>query len=192
MGREYRINTRSGEDVAMSSSRLRSWFFTLLQGALGLALGGMKAYAQTATPVHWSAEVSGAHSNYRPGEKLSVEITAEIDAGWHLYSSPQPLRSPVKGVEITVPGGQPLVMAGAIDTPKPESKTDPVVGAETRFYVDSASFKVPLKVKKRAPSGTQKLELDVRYQMCNDRICLPPRTDKIEVPLEIGGSATHR
>ncbi len=186
MVRECRSDARPGEDITMSKSRLLNSLVVLLT-AFGLVFVGTLAHAQNVAPVHWSAEVKGAHGDYRPGQKLEVEVTAEIDDGWHMYSYPQPPHSPVKGMEITVPEGQPIEIAGGINSPKPESKMDPVFGAETRFYVDSASFTIPLKVKKKAPAGSQKLEFDVRYQMCDDHLCLPPRTDKLEVTLQIAG-----
>ena len=51
---------------------------------------------------------------------------------------------------------------------------------EGEFKV-TAKFKIPAN----APAGAAKLEGKLRYQACNDRMCLPPRTLDVIVPLEI-------
>ena len=41
------------------------------------------------------------------------------------------------------------------------------------------------KINSTAPSGLSHLTGKLRYQACNERMCLPPRTLEIKVPLEI-------
>jgi len=36
-----------------------------------------------------------------------------------------------------------------------------------------------------APPGLQKLLVEARYQSCNDRLCLPPKTVKLEASVEV-------
>jgi DsbC/DsbD-like thiol-disulfide interchange protein len=69
---------------------------------------------------------------------------------------------------------------------------DPTVRAETQFYEGTATFTVPVKLTKKASPGKQKAEIDATYQACNNRICLPPHTDKVFAPVEIAGRHSRR
>lgn len=139
-------------------------------------------------PIHWNAALPAGTHSLQPGQKVALALSADIDSGWHVYAFPQPPGSPVIPTEVTVPDGQALVLSGEIKPPKAESQMDPTVGKETTLYENSVTFELPLKVARKA-SGKQSLEVDVRYQACNNRMCLPPRTDKVTVPVEI---SSHR
>src|SRR5690606_10788417 len=47
----------------------------------------------------------------------------------------------------------------------------------TKYYKDAASFDVTVKALK--DTSFEKLALDVRYQVCNDTFCLPPKTMRV-------------
>lgn len=125
----------------------------------------------------------------QPGQKVTVALTGDIDAGWHVYAFPQPPDSPIIATQVTVPDGQPLALSGEILPPKSESLMDPTTGKATAVYTNSVTINLPLRVARKAHSGTQDFEMDVRYQACNSRLCLPPRTDKVTLSVEI---ASHR
>jgi DsbC/DsbD-like thiol-disulfide interchange protein len=143
------------------------------------------ARAQTPSPVEWTATVKGKHRTFRPGQKLDVALNAKIAPGWHFYALTQSAGSPVIPTTIKVADDQPFELAGDISSSEPVSRMDPTVRAETQFYEDTAAFTVPVKIEKKAPAGRQKLELDVMFQACNDRICLPSHTEKVIATLEI-------
>ncbi|MFZ0641460.1 MAG: protein-disulfide reductase DsbD domain-containing protein [Candidatus Acidiferrales bacterium] len=145
----------------------------------------VSAQDQAPMPIHWTAALQSPQHPLQPGQKTSLALTADIDSGWHVYAFPQPPGSPVVPTEVTVPDGQALALSGDIKPPKAESQMDPTVGKQTDFYENSVTFDLPLKVAKKARAGKQSLEVDVRYQACNNRLCLPPRTDKVEAPVEI-------
>ncbi|MGB6485175.1 MAG: protein-disulfide reductase DsbD N-terminal domain-containing protein [Candidatus Acidiferrales bacterium] len=145
-----------------------------------------QAQDQAPMPIHWTATFPSPQHLLQSGQKISLALTADIDSGWHVYAFPQPPGSPVIPTEVTVPDGQALTLSGEIKPPKAISQVDPTVGKETDLYENSVTFDLPLKVvSKKARAGKQSLEFDIRYQACNNRLCLPPRTDKVEVPVEI-------
>ena len=135
----------------------------------------------------WSIAVVRPRPYYRPTEKLLVELKAEIDPGWHLYSFPQPPGSAAFPIMIRLPDGQAFDQAGEIEWPKPESAADPNSAYPTEFYEDSALFRVPVRVAPKSRPAKQQLQLQVRYQACNDRLCLPPKTETLETAIEIRG-----
>ncbi len=140
-------------------------------------------------PIHWTAALSSAAHALQSGQKVTVALTGDIDAGWHVYAFPQPPDSPIIATQVTVPEGQPLSLSGEIAPPKAESLMDPTTGKETSVYTNSVTINLPLQVAHKAHAGKQDLEMDVRYQACNNRLCLPPRTDKVTLPVEI---SSHR
>ena len=42
--------------------------------------------AQSRDPVRWSASVPDPKRTVRAGERVDVQLTAELDTGWHIYS----------------------------------------------------------------------------------------------------------
>lgn len=61
---------------------------------------------------------------------------------------------------------------------------------EVGYFEGSAEFALPVRVAPGAAAGPQKVLVSVSYQTCNDRMCLPPRTVKLELPAEIAGRGT--
>jgi DsbC/DsbD-like thiol-disulfide interchange protein len=171
--------------VTAKSPLVRASRFIFVLAPLGLFAFAAHAQHSPPLPVHWTPKIKGAGHALRPGEKVTLNLTANIDPGWHVYAIDQPPDSPVVATQITVPDHQPLSLIGDIDAPAPESKMDPTIGKQADFYEGSAAFALPLRVDKKAHAGKYSLELDVRYQACNERLCLPPRTQKISTPVEI-------
>ncbi len=87
-----------------------------------------------------------------------------------------------------VPDGQVFSKVGEPVLPKAESLADPNLDQRTDFYENSVVLRVPLRVDAAANAGRQNLSIQVRYQACSPRLCLPVRTDKIEIPLDIRGA----
>jgi len=145
----------------------------------------VRAQETAPQPVQWSAKFASSASALHPGAKVTLNLTASIDSGWHVYALSQSPDSPVIATDIGVPAGQPLALAGDVAAPQPISRMDPTIGKQTDFYEHSAAFTLPLKVDKKARAGKHSFEVDVRFQACSDRLCLPPRTEKIETPVSI-------
>lgn len=158
-----------------------------LVAASGVFAWAFHARAQESAPkpVQWSAKFASSASALHPGAKVTLNLTANIDSGWHVYAVSQPPDSPVIATEISVPARQPIALSGDISAPQPISRMDPTIGKQTDFYENSASFTLPLKVDKKARPGKHSFEVDVRFQACSSRLCLPPRTEKIETPVSI-------
>jgi hypothetical protein len=53
------------------------------------------------------------------------------------------------------------------------------------LYSDRAEFMLPVTISPRAPLGNQALTVHVRYQSCDDSICLAPRTARVSVSVQV-------
>jgi thiol:disulfide interchange protein DsbD len=102
-----------------------------------------------------------------------------------MYSITQGAGGPVP-TRITLAEG-PFAL-GRISGSKPAVKLDPNFGINTETYTGSASFNVPFTVNADAPQGESNLKINVRFQVCNDTVCLPPRTVAVASALTIAAA----
>ena len=164
------------------SSRLAFPIVTAVCVALALAAAGAPLAAQgQKLPITWS--VSPTPVAAAAGDIVRVEVSAQIEDGWHLYSLTQP--GPPDPTVISVPAGQPFTLDGTIEAPMPEKGYDEAQAAETEYYKESVSFLVPLRSAKTAKAGDHKVKVTARWQACNGSLCLRPQTTTVEVPIQI-------
>jgi thiol:disulfide interchange protein DsbD len=136
-------------------------------------------------PVAWSASLTpSSHKPVARGAHFTVELQAIIQPGWHLYALDQPDRGPI-ATDISLAPGQPFSFAGTISAPKPHSLFDANFNMAVGFYIEKVQFRVPVGVEKTASAGATTLNIRARYQCCNDKMCLPPKTTTVAVPVEI-------
>ncbi len=130
-------------------------------------------------PVTWTLLPSAAAQQ---GSLFTLTVQATIDAGWHVYSLTQdPDVGPIP-MRISLPGGQAFRLADEVVGPEPLRELDPNFGDTTETYTVAASFPVavlPLE------AGQHELVVAVRFQVCNDRVCLPPRTESLTLAMAV-------
>lgn len=133
-------------------------------------------------PIKWALNLQPAKP-LKAGDKFTLQLTAAIDDGWHLYSTEEMPQGP-KPTRITLSPNQPFELSD-IDSPAPLRAVDPNFGAETEFYENSATFELAMQVKSDAAPGTHKVTVQVRYQSCTETLCLLPRLVKLEIEVQI-------
>lgn len=143
-----------------------------------LFLFGVSIYGQN--PVSWS--LSSPKKTAKAGEKFNVQLSGAIQGGWYIYSITQGAGGPYP-TRVTV--AAPFVLAGGVKGPAPKRQMDANFGIETEKYVGGANLTVPVSVPAGTAAGAQTLEVSVRFQTCNDEVCLPPKTVKVSAPIEI-------
>lgn len=134
------------------------------------------AFAQN--PARWSLTSERADKTIKKNEIVRAELRADIDAGWHLYALDQPPGGPIP-TSIKISENSPFSITGEIKAPTPTSKPDPNFmiderSLETKFYERSVTFDLTANATEDTSGGD--LALDVRFQLCNDTFCLPPKT----------------
>ncbi len=127
-------------------------------------------------PVKWELESAAKDKQIKADEKLSAKLKAEIEGDWYLYSLEQPAGGPVS-TTVSLPEGSQFIIDGDVTTPKPIQKFDPNFEIETKIFKHTAEFNVPLKAAE-ATRGDD-LVINIRYQVCNNKLCLPPKTVKV-------------
>lgn len=132
-------------------------------------------------PVKWSIKATPPDS----AKTFVVELTAQIQTGWHLYSTERVEGGP-SPTRISLLKDQDLEISGEIDSPAPHSAYDPNFQVATESYEGSVTFKIPVKAK--ASTTPKKIRVQVRYQTCTSTICLPPKLLELETTLDGGGA----
>lgn len=165
--------------------RLLTWAVLVILAALTVP---QRLAAQTV--VTWTPKMEPA-AVVRPGAGIEVTLEARIDPGWHLYALTQEGGGP-QALVIAVPPESPFKLAGPVIAPLPITAPDANFNIDTQYHAEEATFYVPLTVPANA-SGRTPLDLDITFQTCTDRFCLPPKTERVSLSLLVpgtGGDAT--
>ena len=152
--------------------------YALIKLAFLLLLIPIAGFAQN--PTKWSWAPHPINESLSSGDRTSVGLNVKIEPGWHLYALDQPAGGPIP-TTIKITEGSPFELIG-VTSQTPTSKPDPLFlvdgkPLETRYFENAAVF--TLEVKARGESTVASLVADVRFQLCNDTFCLPPRTKRI-------------
>jgi thiol:disulfide interchange protein len=111
------------------------------------------------------------------GGKQTVTIDINIDKDWHIYANPVKHEdlAPAQ-TTVTIKAGGKAVPA-KIHYPAGTEHTDKTVGTFNIY-----EGKVTIKADVQRPSGEQgALEVSVKYQACDPKRCLTPKTVKFDL-----------
>ena len=137
-------------------------------------------------PVKWSVVGGSSPREVVSGLTVPITLQADIAKGWHIYSLTQKAGGPIP-TRIELVGAADVLVRGVINAPKPDRAFDKNFGIETELYSGNPRFTIPIGVPGRSLTGLRKFQIAARYQVCSETLCLPPRTDKVNVALRITG-----
>ena len=129
-------------------------------------------------PVAWSARVVD-----RSGSEFTVEARAAIERGWFMYGMRQPANGP-SALRFSVDADEAVPMGPAVGY---SVRTSYDAGFRMRVakYTGTSLFHVPLRPR---DGSIDSLSLIVRYQACNDQVCLPPQSTTLVVRVAPGAA----
>ena len=142
-------------------------FFSLLLAVVSLAV-----QAQIHVPLKWNIVLEDT------GAPIStLEFTATLDEGWHLYDMNLPEGGPVSTSFIfeTVKGAE--LVGKPVPSIKPTAFFDELFDMEVRWFAKKVTFTQKIKV---TDSKKFKIDGEVEYMVCNDATCLPPEREAFE------------
>jgi Disulphide bond corrector protein DsbC len=135
-------------------------------------------------PVRWSLVPRSSPLRVVPGRTVPLMVQADIAKGWHIYSLTQRTGGPIP-LSIQLVDAADVIVRGVIKAPQPERVFDKNFGIETELYSGNPRFTIPVGVPGRSVTGFRRFHVSVRYQVCSETLCLPPRTEKLAVVLLI-------
>jgi thiol:disulfide interchange protein len=153
-------------------------------GVVLLALSPVSLYAQVNIPSPVTFSLSQAPETVKAGEAFTVTITAEIEPSWHLYSIVPVSNGPIP-TSFSTPSDS-LFIVGTITEQDPEISYDPNFKMDIGWHSNLAWFEIPLAFT-TGVSGTTAVRVDVRFMVCDDKICLPPKTISLVKTITVAG-----
>jgi Disulphide bond corrector protein DsbC len=132
-------------------------------------------HAQVQDPVKWNyAAVKNSDKEY------TVTISAMLSSDWHIYSMNTPGGGPVpttfsfkRNPLVTLDGN--IKESGDIKTIH-----DDIFGVDVKYYGETVSFIQTIKLKSAVKTN---LSGTIKYMVCNDKMCLPPKTIPFNIQL---------
>ncbi|MEO8036799.1 MAG: cytochrome c biogenesis protein CcdA, partial [Acidobacteriota bacterium] len=157
--------------------RVRFFASSFLLFAASALLGQSPAPLDfNAPPAGDQLTISGSIDS-RTGDDVHGVIVAKIAEGWHVNSA-KPLD------DFVIPTKLSFENAGVVsaDYPPHELKSFTFTNG-SKLAVYEGTISIPFTAKLQP--GVKALAASVRYQSCNDRLCLPPKTAKAEISLTL-------
>jgi thiol:disulfide interchange protein DsbD len=147
----------------------------------------LTASASAQEQVSWT--LKGAPTTaVKAGGTFTVQLVATIEDTWHVYSITQAGQGPTP-TRISVPDGQPFMLAEPVKAPAPRKAFDPNFKIDTEFYEREAVFLLPIRVADSTAAGSYELRVRVRFQACDDHQCLPPIGVNLTAPIMVGAGS---
>ena len=127
--------------------------------------------------------VSAEAVRLAPGGRTEARLRLAIADGWHINANPpSPEYMIATSVELSPAGG---MSAG---TPRyPNAKQLKVAFDESAIAAWDGTIEIamPLNAAADADTGARSLEGTLKFQACNDNVCLPPATVRFTVPVSV-------
>jgi len=162
-----------------------------LQSILGAlaVLCACPLFGQVASPAHWT--LTPLQQHVVPGGEALLELRLDLDAGWHMYSVTTPKPGPTGGpTQTTIQlADSPAVAAQQLYYPASDRKYDSNFQIETETYEKSAKFYLKANLDAHAAPGPLEVTAQMRYQLCDDKQCLPPKKVTATATLTVDPSA---
>jgi hypothetical protein len=166
----------------LSALTLGAGLSVLSLASLSLAGAAQAQLSIGGDTVAWSASTPA--QAVKPGGRVKITLQGAVQSGWHVYGlqqlpdGPTPLRVSLDVSDIAAADGSP---AGS-----PVTKLqDPSFNLQTQFYEHDFTVTAPVRIGAHAAAGQQQIPISVRFQTCNGRICQPPKTVRLSVPVNI-------
>lgn len=144
-----------------------------------LALSPLAAQPQTP---HVVAAASPPNLTVQRGATVEVPLKLDIRSGYHINSH-TPSEDYLIPTNLNWEAGS--IKPQAVEYPKGESLRSEFAEKPLSVYSGTVTLKSKFTVSADAPQGRGMVAGKVRYQACNERMCLPPRTLEVSVPVKV-------
>jgi len=133
-------------------------------------------HAQVQDPVKWHyAAVKNSNTEY------TVTISASLPPEWHIYSMATPNGGPVP-TTLSFKRNPLVTLNGKVqEAGKPQTMHDDIFGVDVKYYAETVSYVQTVKLKSAVKTN---LSGTIKYMVCNDKMCLPPKTIPFNIQLQ--------
>ena len=120
----------------------------------------------------------------RRGETMTVHLSATPLDPWYFYAPTVKSGGPVPAQFRFDPSAG-IRAVGAIEAPRPAKKYDKGFEMEVEYYDEPVEFRQKLAVTGEAALGPAQITGSVRFQACNESVCMPPKDVAFDLPLTV-------
>jgi hypothetical protein len=152
-------------------------FARLLTVCVIAVVGAPMSIAQVPAPtVQWSTSIKPATGGVQ-GRKATLELSALIQDGWHVYALTQVPGGPTP-LRVTLEDESIARVSGVASGTAPQKRHDASFDLDTEFYTGAFALRFQLETHQSLAVG-QSIPVSVRFQTCSDRECQPPKTVRL-------------
>jgi thiol:disulfide interchange protein DsbD len=152
-------------------------------------LWGAPALGQPANavpPAESLVRVSAAPVEVRAGGTAEASLSITIRPGWHINANP-PSPDYMVATTLAIPAAEGL-SPGTPQYPAPKALKVGFEESPLLVYGDQVVIRLPLTAGPAAGNGPHRLAGKLRFQACNDQVCLPPASVPVELAVVVSGA----
>jgi DsbC/DsbD-like thiol-disulfide interchange protein len=167
--------------VKLGLAILGSLLLFVLLAALPSAKPQIPAAKEVVSPMSYASLEPAAR-----GSTFQLAVVLKIRNGFHINAH-EASADYLIATSITpqLPAG---FKAGEISYPKGELRSFSFSKTPLNVYEDKAIVRIPITVLPDAPTGAQHIPLKLRYQACNNELCLPPVKLDVDAAVSVAAS----
>jgi thiol:disulfide interchange protein len=145
--------------------------------------------AQRLDPAKWTLAIEPATAV--PGSTVLGRLEVTLEDDWHLYSPTTPAGGPIP-TTIELAENDAVASYETFQL-EPVTKLDPAFQINTETYAGATTFLYRITLADGLSAGDLEMVAKVRYQLCNDTQCLPPKrkTATAGLTVSLAGAAVN-
>jgi len=139
--------------------------------------------------VRISAFIHGGKGTIRQGILRQLIVRCELTEGMHIYGEPVPEGMIPTTVSVSAPDG--LIIEDPVFPPTETLRLEGM-DLELPVWSGTVDIVIPFYPVGELASETRPLDLEtveievgIRYQACDDRVCFPPKTEKLVLQVDL-------
>lgn len=140
--------------------------------------------APSATPAPQIVTATAEETRLAPGGAGAAVVQLDIAEGWHVNANP-PSDKFYIGTEVRAEPQEGITPGAPVYPPAVTRKFE-FSDKPLAVYEGRAAVRLPLRAEATAAKGRRTVRARVRYQPCNDRECLQPRTIETLINVSVG------
>jgi thiol:disulfide interchange protein DsbD len=154
-------------------------------------LPAFPASAETAGEVRVRVEAIQSRDRYPAGGIYPILLELRIPEGWYIHG---PAAEPGKGdlipttINFDAPPGLGIRL---VRFAEPEPVSLPFQPEPAPLYQDTVLVRVQVAVDEEVSAGDHLVQGRLAYQACSDRVCLPPETSPVLIPVSVAPPGTE-
>lgn len=138
------------------------------------------ASAQFGVPISWS--VTAEPESVSAEGFVTVTFRGEIEAGWRLYAMDSSAGRPLR---IVFDDGIQVSPLSEPQQSQPKTGFDIHFDSDYTFFTDEVMVTQVFRLERSVRRGTLNLPATITFMLCNDDVCLPPRTQSLAATVRV-------